>query len=151
MTKVQSTSTPHGNVNVIDEETAAKLKGEFDDTVDKAEKKLDKAEKDYKEKFGEFETAVKKYFNKFSSAVAGYTQSFAVRSKKEVQNPVVISQIVLGVGALGGAYIGYLERSRIFGAQHFKSAVTAHAAIITGLVVLDGFLFNKYYSKYDKK
>ncbi|KAK6201329.1 uncharacterized protein RJT21DRAFT_1274 [Scheffersomyces amazonensis] len=67
----------------------------------------------------------------------------------ELQNPVVIAQTVVGITGIAAGYAAYLERSRIN--TDNKLVLSLHASIITGLILLDGFLFTTYYPKYDKK
>ncbi|CAK9438765.1 uncharacterized protein LODBEIA_P29890 [Lodderomyces beijingensis] len=71
------------------------------------------------------------------------------RAGVELQNPVVITQLFVTAGGAAAAYLVYLERHRIKSDNNY--VVGLHASIITGLVLLDGFLFEKYYPKYDKK
>ncbi|ODV94379.1 hypothetical protein PACTADRAFT_81957 [Pachysolen tannophilus NRRL Y-2460] len=145
-------SNAEGNAKV----DADKLKKKAGETASDAKKKLSDLEKDGKSKLDETEDFLKKYYNIFSSYVSDFggkvsAKSSDVSSKayKELQNPAVIGQIIATFGALGAFYVGYIERSKIFNSNH-KCVVSAHVAVVTGFVLLDGFLFNKYYNKYKK-
>ena len=73
----------------------------------------------------------------------------ASRTAVELQNPVVVTQLFVVAGGAAAGYLGWLERYRIRSDQN--AVVGIHAGVITGLVLLDGFLFNKYYPQYDPK
>lgn len=81
--------------------------------------------------------------------VQSTTCSAASRVGTELSNPVVAAQVVVVAGGAAAGYLAYMERHRIN--TDNKAFVCVNASIITGLVVLDGVLFSKYYSKYDKK
>lgn len=87
--------------------------------------------------------------NKAGSEVSRVSSQAISRTSIELQNPVVVTQLAVIAGGLSAGYLGYLERQRIN--TDNKYVVGIHASIITGLVLLDGYLFNTYYPKYDKK
>ncbi|CAI5757646.1 unnamed protein product [Candida verbasci] len=88
-------------------------------------------------------------FSKFSTQLSKNTKDLSNRLYLELQNPVVLTQLVVIAGGAAAAYQGYLERHRIRSENNVVLGL--HASIITGLVLVDGFLFNKYYPKYDPK
>lgn len=87
--------------------------------------------------------------NKAGAELQLATSAAVSRTSVELQNPVVIAQIAVAAGGAAAGYLAYLERYRIN--TDNKYVVGIHASIITGLVVLDGYLFSTYYPKYDKK
>lgn len=74
--------------------------------------------------------------------------AYVTRAKYELQNPVVVAQVLAGIGGAVAGYIGYLERHRI--RSENRLVVATHGAIITGLVALDVVLFRTYYPQYRK-
>lgn len=88
------------------------------------------------------------YLNGAGQRVAASLDRLASRVWTELQNPVVVVQGLVSAVGLSALYIGYTDRHRIN--LDNPIVVSAHAAIITGLVVADKLLFDKYYPKYKK-
>jgi len=89
------------------------------------------------------------YLSTFVSKTSESTSTALTKTIKEFENPVVVIQTLVGITGIAAGYAGYLERHRIN--TDNRLVVSIHASIITGLVLLDGFLFTTYYPKYDKK
>lgn len=132
---------------------SAKAK-EYSGDIKKAEKDAaDKIKNEYNEHKGpviDFFNAVFAKLQGAASYVVNTSSSATSKASQELKNPVVATQAVVTVGAIAGLVVGIQERAKIF---RFKSdgEITAILAGLVGLVALDGVLFNKYYSKYDKK
>lgn len=160
--QVKSTSTPSGNVEVVPEE---QLK-EFKPKVDEAKHKVQDFSKELKEAAKKQEKSAEDFLSKLFATVS---ENLKVASKKitdvgissynaskecgyqaaqELQNPVVVVQTLVGLTGVVAGYYAYLERNRIDYSN--KLTLGIHAAVITGLVLVDGFLFNKFYPEYKK-
>ncbi|CUM67834.1 uncharacterized protein PRCAT00005542001 [Priceomyces carsonii] len=154
--------------------TAEDVKGDFNKTKKDVSKKASEATEkkgnrgdEFKKEVDDLEKEGKTYFNKLvafikeksSCASKVFSANFKEGQKKtsaalaktseEFQNPVVIAQALVGVTGVFAGYLTYLERHRID--TDNKLVLGIHGSIITGLVLLDGFLFRKYYPKFDKK
>ncbi|EER31663.1 conserved hypothetical protein [Candida tropicalis MYA-3404] len=124
--------------------------------LEEAKKELNHLEEEGKDLLSKFVKWVKatsrsvgQSLNKTANEVSKVTSQAVSRTSVELQNPVVVTQLAVVAGGLSAGYLGYLERHRIN--TDNKYVVGLHASIITGLVLLDGYLFNTYYPKYDKK
>ncbi|KAK6457540.1 uncharacterized protein RJT20DRAFT_133001 [Scheffersomyces xylosifermentans] len=153
--------------NKVPADQLEKLKKDAKDVTDDAIKKVKEASEDLKKELNELEKEGKSLWAKFISSVesaasslksslsdAGATvqstaSSALTTTSKELQNPVVLIQALVGAGGIAAGYLVATERHRIDFDN--KVVVGVHAAVITGLVLLDGYLFNTYYPKYDKK
>lgn len=98
------------------------------------------------------ETAIKQ-----GKQVVVETPQFAIENAKKVvqstrravQNPAVIGQIVLGLGAAAIGYIAFVERKNRINTDS-KVVLGVQASIIAGLILFDGYVFTKAYKKFDK-
>ncbi|EAZ63758.2 hypothetical protein PICST_75104 [Scheffersomyces stipitis CBS 6054] len=144
-----------------------KLKKEAEGYADGAVKKGKAVAEELKKELGELEAEGKSLWNKFvesvqasaskiskvlgdaGAQVQSTTCTAVTATSKELQNPVVLAQALVGAGGIFGGYLLYTERHRID--TDNKVVLGLHAAIITGFILVDGYLFNQYYSKYDKK
>lgn len=159
--QVKHTTDPSGSVETLPEDEFNKLKKD-------AEKEAKKAKAAGKEHIGDFKKelhdleergegylncfikTVKSKYNDVSSYISKNTNSEKIASLQlELKNPVVITQALVGLGGVIGGYFTYLERHRI--KSDNKVVLATHGAIITGLILIDGYLFKTYYPKYDKK
>ncbi|KAG7662407.1 uncharacterized protein J8A68_004055 [[Candida] subhashii] len=123
-----------------------------DESVDKVSESKDEGKSVCKKVVANIKGAFSAVANAFCSAgakVQSTTCSTVSRVGTELSNPVVAAQVVVVAGGAAAGYLAYVERNRLN--TDNKVFVCVNASIITGLVVLDGFLFNKYYPKYDKK
>jgi len=166
-TQVKTTSDPQGHIEVVANE-------EFEDLKNKSKKTLKKASGDMKEKYDQAEkelSELEKESKSFINDAAAYISKellklntqlgsiFTNLSKSttdvvssayvELQNPVVLVQTVIGLTGIAAGYVAYVDRHRIRTDNNLVLGI--HASIITGLVVVDGYLFNKYYPKFQKK
>lgn len=91
---------------------------------------------------------VRKNIQKASSKLPQVTSAALARTGTEVQNPVVLTQSLVGLGGLAAGYVLYTERSRIDTKNNYVLAI--HGSILTGLVLLDAFLFKIFYPRYKK-
>lgn len=158
--KVESKSDPSGAVEVLPEEDFKKLKKDVKDATkeisDASKQTLGDISKDLKdlEKEGasyleKFIKSVKSSYSDLTSYISTKTSSeTAVTIKEELKNPVVLSQIAVGLSGVVAGYFTYLERHRI--KSENKIVLATHGAIITGLILVDGYLFKTYYPKYKK-
>ncbi|KAK6465561.1 hypothetical protein DFJ63DRAFT_327176 [Scheffersomyces coipomensis] len=139
------------------------VEGVANETIEELKKDGESLKKQLKEFEKEGEDFIAKLFESFKrfgtqskdtlySFVTKATETSSTALSKtavEFQNPVVIAQTVIGITGIAAGYAAYLERHRIN--TDNKLVVSIHASIITGLVLLDGYLFTTYYPKYDKK
>lgn len=135
----------------------------YDDASKRGEEAFEAAKKEFNHLEKEGKNLWQQFWSWFqtkSSEAGKYVQQSASQIQKasgnavsrvgiELQNPVVVAQLVVAAGGAAAGYLGYLERHRI--RSDNNAVVGIHASIVTGLVLLDGFLFNKYYPQYDKK
>lgn len=152
--EVKSSGKPHGNIETVAEDKFNQLKKKVNDV-----KPTDEQIADFKKEARDAEERGKNFLVElWNRVVAGVTSGTAQvrsevspavsRAQYELQNPVVVAQVVAGVGGIAAAYVGWLERHRI--RSESRAVVATHAAIITGLVALDVALFRTYYPKYRK-
>lgn len=153
---LEKTTDPNGSVEVVPPEELAEVKKKARKYAEQGKKKAGELRKE----FEELESEGKTYLDKLIKAVkknyaeavdyvsANFNTNTLVSAKEELKNPVVVSQVLVGLGGIAAGYFTYLERYRI--KTDNKFVVATHAAIITGLVVLDGYLVKTYYNKYKK-
>lgn len=91
---------------------------------------------------------VRKNVQKASAKLPEVTSGAIARTGAELQNPVVLTQSLVGLGGLAAGYVLYTERSRIDTKNNYVLAI--HGSILTGLVLLDAFLFKTFYPRYKK-
>ncbi|CAD1810243.1 putative integral membrane protein [Candida parapsilosis] len=133
---------------------AAQEKGH--EALEATRKELDRLEEEGRTLFSKLSASIQRGANQFGQFLqrssqniqAGVSQA-ASRTAIELQNPVVVTQLFVIAGGAAAGYLGWIERYRI--RSDHNLVVGIHASVITGLVLLDGFLFNKYYPQYDKK
>ena len=158
--KVKSTSNPNGNVETVDEDEFDELKKKANDAVDRGAKKVKDFSKEANENgeayLNKFIASVKAGINNVTKNVRDFTANFGdnstqlvAKASEEFKNPVVITQALVGISGLVAGYMTYLERHRIHSDN--KVVLATHGAIITGLIVADGYLFQKYYPQYKSK
>ena len=87
--------------------------------------------------------------NKAGAELQLATSAAVSRTSVELQNPVVIAQIAVAAGGAAAGYLAYWKDIELTPTN--KYVVGIHASIITGLVVLDGYLFSTYYPNTIKK
>lgn len=160
-------SEPHGSVEVIPDEKLKEFTPKLEDTKDSkkahklseaVEKELEKAKESTNKAAGVFDKIYQKLSEGFKALngsannigvkVQSYSGCVAERTVVELKNPVVVTQLGVAVAGIVGGYFAYLERSRINTSN--KAVLAIHGSIITGLVIADGLLFQKYYPKYKK-
>ncbi|ODV77595.1 uncharacterized protein CANTADRAFT_56556 [Suhomyces tanzawaensis NRRL Y-17324] len=165
--KVKQTSDPSGNVETVNAKEFEKLKKqgkqEAHDIIEKNNEKAKRVEEELEKLEREGKSILNKviaslqdgaaqlsqYFNGAGAKLQSESCTVVSRTATELQNPVVVAQALVGVtGAIAG-YFAYLERKRINTESGLVLGI--HASVITGLVLADGYLFNKFYPKYDKK
>lgn len=116
------------------------------DNVKKDIKELEKESRPYIEKATKF---VQEKYQAAASFVSSYVNKDTVSAAgTELQNPVVVGQLAVILGGAAAGWFVYAERARI--RTDNKYVVGIHAAVITGLVVVDGLLFSLLYPKYKK-
>jgi uncharacterized phage infection (PIP) family protein YhgE len=165
--QVETTEEPQGHIEVVDTEqfedlknktktTLKKVSADLKETVDQAEKEFDKLEKESKSVFNDIASFINKKLVELNGQLNGTltklskSTSQAVSSAyAELQNPVVLVQTVIGLTGIAAGYVAYVDRHRIRSDNNMVLGI--HASIITGLVLVDGYLFNKYYGRYQKK
>lgn len=151
-TEVKSSGKPHGNIETVAEDKFNKLKKKVNDNKPSQEQV-----EDFKKELHDAEERGKNFLVNLWNKVVATVSSTAgrinqdatvARAKTELQNPVVVAQVLAGIGGAVAGYIGYLERHRI--RSENRLVVATHGAIITGLVALDVVLFKTYYPQYRK-
>lgn len=162
--QVHSTSDPSGSVEVLEDEEFEKEKQEFEkksrDYVKEATEEISKDINDIEDRgkglIGQISASLKKsketlcYHLGNAFKKTSETSSCAlVKTSEELKNPVVIAQSLVTVAGAASGYLLYLERHRIN--TDNKVVLGIHASVITGLILVDGYLFSKFYPKYDKK
>lgn len=120
-------------------------------------KETKKLGKEVKKEYNQHKGPVIQFFQRIAGDVkstAGYivnlSKQGAVKAQHELNNPVVASHAVIGVGAIAGMIAGVQERSKVFGGKT-DFEITSILAGLTGLFALDFWVFGKLYPKYDKK
>mmetsp|Transcript_7032 Transcript_7032/g.7025 ORF Transcript_7032/g.7025 Transcript_7032/m.7025 type:complete len:183 (+) Transcript_7032:253-801(+) len=158
--KVKNTSNPNGNVETLEEDEFEEFKKKTHEAVDRGAKKVKEFSREANENgeayLNKFIASVKKGINNVTKSVSDFTANFGdnstqllAKASEEFKNPVVITQALVGISGLVAGYMTYLERHRIHSDN--KVVLATHGAIITGLIVADGYLFNKYYPQYKSK
>ncbi|EGV63522.1 hypothetical protein CANTEDRAFT_114342, partial [Yamadazyma tenuis ATCC 10573] len=159
---VNNTSSPNGNVEVIPEDKlkefepkkqqfdGSKIK-DFSKEIKKAKdsQAVEDAEDFFKKLYGRLGEAFKTAGNtlhKVGLKASEKGQLAVATTSTELKNPVVVLQAVVGITGLIGGYFAYFERHRIDTSN--KLTLALHGAIITGFVLVDGYLFQKFYPKY---
>lgn len=151
-------TTPHGKIEVIPDSKLKEFKSSENHKPDIS--KIKEFEKD-------FDDAKHKGHDLLSKIISNLKTRFQVTSKKiydvgicasqqtsnaahgtiqELKNPVVLSQTLVVITSVIGGYYAYLERHRID--FNNKLVLGIHGLILTGFVLLDSYLFNKFYPKY---
>lgn len=122
--------------------------------IEKAEELKKELDKEGKTLYSQLIELFNKSSTKVSSVVSEYSACALNRGQRaanititELQNPVVATQVVVGLTGAVAAYLAYLERGRILSNKY---VVGIHAGVITALVLADGYLFGKYYKQYKK-
>lgn len=150
--EVKTTGKPHGNVETVAEDKFNQIKKKVNEA-----KPTDAQVEDFKKEVHDAEERGKNFVVElWNRVVASVTKTadqvnkdaYVTRAKYELQNPVVVAQVLAGIGGAVAGYIGYLERHRI--RSENRLVVATHGAIITGLVALDVVLFRTYYPQYRK-
>lgn len=85
------------------------------------------------------------------STLAVKTRDTGNKLYLELQNPLVAVNAVLGAGGLCALLHGYAEHHTRYLKGKSDSVILATVSGAAALLVLDGVLVNKYYSKFDKK
>lgn len=117
---------------------ALEAKKEFRELEKESKPYIDSAANFLKEKYNQAASFVSQYVNRDTVNAAG----------QELQNPVVLGQLAVILGGATAGWFVYAERARI--RSENKYVVGLHAAIITGLVVADSYIFSALYPKYSK-
>ncbi|KAH3679023.1 hypothetical protein WICMUC_001218 [Wickerhamomyces mucosus] len=169
--ELNSTNDPKGSVSIVEQENdqessfGGKAKGgkkthqikkDFPKLGEEAHQKEKEIAEKLKKEYDESQSILLKYYNKItgklsqlSSNIYNSSINFTVNAKDELQNPVVATQTAVTIAGVGALIFGIQERSRIFG-NKTDNEITAILSGLAGLVVLDGILFKRFYSKYDK-
>lgn len=149
---------------------AQKLADEGKDKYSQLEKdgkaKLHQLEKDGKAKLNELEEETKSAVNNIyqwvkeqliyidqnlggiGGSIVGNSTFYLTKFYQELNNPVVVAQTIVGLVGLGAGYVAYKDRYRIDTDNNVVLGI--HAGVITGLVLTDRWLFNKYYPQFEK-
>lgn len=85
-----------------------------------------------------------------SQCASNMASQTAVKTKRELQNPAVVGQIAVAVAAAATGYITFVERKHRINTNS-KTVLGVHASVVTGLILLDAYVFKRAYNKYDKK
>lgn len=156
----KSTTDPNGKVETLDEDEFKEFKRKTHDAVDRGAKKVKDFSKEANDNgeayFNRFISSVKTGISNVTKSVSDFTANFGdnstqllAKASEEVKNPIVITQALVGISGLVAGYVTYLERHRIHSDN--RVVLATHGAIITGLIVADGYLFQKYYPQYKSK
>ncbi|OBA24326.1 hypothetical protein METBIDRAFT_37495 [Metschnikowia bicuspidata var. bicuspidata NRRL YB-4993] len=162
--KLERTSEPQGSVETLDAEEFEKQRHEAAREVERvaadAAKASKKQAKQIKKEFDEIEKNsapylsqmvgyVKEKYAALSSALSSRANADCASSAAaELQNPVVLSQLALIAGGATAGWYLYAERAHIRSENKYVLAI--HAAIATGLVLGDVYVFQNLYPKYKK-
>lgn len=90
-----------------------------------------------------------KYVNRVVNDASAAVSKLTLQARTELQNPAVVGQLVVGIAAAAAGYVAFVERKHRINTDS-KAVLGIHASIITGLVLLDGFVFSRAYKKYQK-
>lgn len=85
-----------------------------------------------------------------SQCASNQATKAVVNTKRELQNPAVVGQIGVAVAAAAAGYITFVERKHRINTNS-KTVLGVHASVVTGLILLDAFVFKRAYNRYDKK
>lgn len=158
--KVERKTEPSGSVETVSEEEFEKIKKEASKIAEESVRAGKEKVKDFKKELADWESKGKPYFEKALSyvqekyaAVSSYVQATvnseqSTKARKELQNPVVIGQLAVILGAATAGYFVYAERARI--RTENKYVLALHAGVVTALVLGDKYVFEKLYPKYKK-
>lgn len=151
--EVETRTEPHGSVQTAPAEEVERINEGGSHPLEKESRSARKLGVSFHQKAI---TIIQDGINKLKQKAGVAYNSLSVNSKKaacvastELKNPVVVSQVLLGLSGSVASYILYAERGRIN--TNNKAVIAIHAGIITGLVLLDGFLVKTYYPKYKKQ
>ncbi|ODQ79292.1 hypothetical protein BABINDRAFT_38066 [Babjeviella inositovora NRRL Y-12698] len=145
---VEVENTPSKAIPSVTEEDIKKEAKELKDRAVKEAKNIDaKVRKEVKHI--ERDTASVFQSVKNYTANSPENKKYLNRVQTELQNPVVITQLVVAVLGAAASCAIYHERGRIL--SDHKIVLAYHHGIVGGLLALDVLLFNTFYPKYDKK
>lgn len=143
------------NAEATADDVYKRAKSAAEATAKDLKKELGELEEEGKSLYAKFVSCVLEKLKKLSESLSKYTAcaqktggEVAQKTVVELQNPVVATQVVVGVTGAVAGYLAYLERGRI--QTENKAVVFIHASVVTGLLLVDGFLFNKYYKQFRK-
>lgn len=136
-------------------EAKAKIEEKLQDAEKKTKDALNTDDDEIKRKAEQVENIIVKWAKKFGSFVGYYSEVASEKAGSatytitdELKNPVVVTQAVITATAIAGAVTAYQERFKF---QRIpEQTLYIYAAVATGLVLLDGYAFSKYYGKYKK-
>lgn len=132
-------------------------KGVANEIAKDVKKETTKISKEVKKEYDQHKGPVIDFFQRISNNIKSTAFYFydvsrqgALRAQQELQNPVVATHAVIGIGAIAGAMAGIQERSKVFGGKT-DAEITTILAAVAGIFALDFYAFGKLYPKYDKK
>ncbi|KAL3236171.1 Om14p RNJ42_02063 [Nakaseomyces bracarensis] len=79
------------------------------------------------------------------------TKALACRVYRELQNPVVLVNVILGSSVLVTLLQSYAKYEHRFLQGKSDGKILACAGTAVALLTLDGFVSSKYYKQFDKK
>ncbi|CDK26980.1 unnamed protein product [Kuraishia capsulata CBS 1993] len=152
---VEPSSTPTGNVEIVSEEVADRLKEAVEPAAEGAAKLADEFKKSVGDEKSTKKTIIK-YIDAFKAKaietfnVIGASAASAVSfTSKELKNPVVSSHVVLGSGLVGA--IAAISAGKLHTCTPPNKWVSIAAGVFaTGLVFADAAFVKKNYPKYKK-
>lgn len=155
--QLEKTTNPAGNVETVPDDEFKKIKKNSKAEAERLRAEGREHVKDFKKELHDLEEEGKSYLTKFINCartrISGLVDSVSNTSvesvAEEFKNPVVVAQALVGLGGLVAGYFTWLERHRIN--TDNRVVVATHSAIITGLILVDGYLFKTYYPQFNKR
>lgn len=83
--------------------------------------------------------------------VIARAQTLAVKLYRELQNPVVLVNVILGSSVVVTLLQSYAKYEHRFLQGKSDGQILATAGAAAAILTLDGFLSQKYYKKFDKQ
>lgn len=86
-----------------------------------------------------------------ANCLVASTRALACKVYRELQNPVVLVNVILGSSVVVTLLQGYAKYEQRFLQGKSDGKILATAGTAVALLTLDGVLSTKYYKKFDKK
>lgn len=155
--QLERTTSPAGNVETVSQDEFKKIKKNAKAEAERLRAEGREHVKDFKKELHDLEEEGKSYLARLIKSARAHISAWSdainntslETTAEEFKNPVVVAQALVGLGGLVAGYFTWVERHRIN--TDNRVVVATHGAIITGLILVDGYLFKTYYPQYNKR